>query len=79
MNFDVTALSTSTEAVIALAGTLSVKIFLLLGTILGIGVGLWFLYVAIGKLKGELSADEVSYRQGYSKEYVARFHKETKL
>jgi len=54
MTIDTDALATSTAAVIALAGTLSVKIFLLLGTILGIGVGLWFLYKALAKAKGQI-------------------------
>jgi len=52
MTIDTGALSTSTDAIIALTGTLGVKIFLVLGVVLGLGVGLWFLYKALGKAKG---------------------------
>jgi len=52
MTIDTGALSTSTDAVIALVGTLGVKIFLVLAVTLGLGVGLWFLYKVVGKAKG---------------------------
>jgi len=52
MTIDTGALSTSTDAVIALVGTLSVKIFLVLAVTIGLGVGLWFLYKVVRKAKG---------------------------
>lgn len=52
MTIDTGALSTSTDAVIALVGTLGVKIFLVLAATLGLGIGLWFLYKIVRKAKG---------------------------
>jgi len=52
MTIDTGALSTSTDAVIALVGTLGVKIFLVLAATLGLGIGLWFLYKVVRKAKG---------------------------
>lgn len=54
MTIDTGPLSTSTDAVIALVGTLGVKIFLVLAVTLGLGVGLWFLYKILRKAKGSV-------------------------
>jgi len=52
MTIDTDALATSTTAVIALVGTLGVKIFLVLAATIGLGIGLWFLYKVVRKAKG---------------------------
>jgi len=52
MTIDTGALGTSTDAIVSLVGTLGTKIFTILGVVMGLGIGLWFLYKAFGKAKG---------------------------
>jgi len=54
MTIDTGALSTSTDAVISLVGTLGTKVFLVLAVTIGLGVGIWFLNKMVKKGKGAI-------------------------
>jgi len=55
MTIDTGALSTSTDAIVALTGVLGVKIFVVLAVTMGLGVGIWFLSKTFRKAKGGAS------------------------
>lgn len=63
MIIETITLATSTNAVLQIVGVLAVKIAVVLGATLGLGIGLWFLMKTMKIMKEEVDESEYLVRK----------------